>query len=69
MSAIETPDRETDYRVPALQRGLSILGMFNARERSLGMNDMAERLGVSPSAVYRIVQTLADMGYLRKVGV
>ena len=68
MTAIETPDRETDDRVPALQRGLSILAMFNARERSLGMNDMAERLGVSPSAVYRIVQTLVDMGYLRKVG-
>src|SRR3990167_4473516 len=46
MSASETPDQATDYRVPALQRGLSILGMFSARERSLGMNDMAERLGV-----------------------
>jgi DNA-binding IclR family transcriptional regulator len=68
MSAIETPDQASDYRVPALQRGLSILGMFGARERSLGMNDMAERLGVSPSAVYRIVQTLVDMGYLRKIG-
>ncbi|HEP9160435.1 TPA: IclR family transcriptional regulator [Pseudomonas aeruginosa] len=68
MTAIETPDRESDYRVPALQRGLTILGMFSSRERSLSMNDMAERLGVSPSAVYRIVQTLVDMGYLRKTG-
>ncbi|BGE66939.1 TPA: IclR family transcriptional regulator [Pseudomonas aeruginosa] len=68
MTAIETPEREADYRVPALQRGLTILGMFNARERSLSMNDMAERLAVSPSAVYRIVQTLVDMGYLRKTG-
>ena len=64
MTAIEP----TDYHVPALQRGLAILGMFNARQRTLSMQDMAERLAVSPSAVYRIVQTLVDMGYLRKVG-
>ncbi|HEJ2935022.1 IclR family transcriptional regulator [Pseudomonas aeruginosa] len=68
MTAIESPEREADYRVPALQRGLTILGMFNARERSLSMNEMAERLEVSPSAVYRIVQTLVDMGYLQKAG-
>ncbi|AOE84014.1 IclR family transcriptional regulator [Pseudomonas sp. TCU-HL1] len=68
MTTIETPERDTDYRVPALERGLTILGMFTARERSLGMNDMAERLGVSPSAVYRIVQTLVEMGYLQKAG-
>lgn len=60
--------RETDYRVPALQRGLSILQMFNARERSLGMADIAERLGVSVSAIYRIVHTLCEMDYLRKIG-
>lgn len=58
---------DSDYRVPALERGLNLLGLFNARERSLGMNDMAERLGVSPSALYRIVQTLQDMGYLNKL--
>lgn len=64
MTALES----LDYRVPALQRGLTILGMFNARQRTLSMQDMAERLEVSPSAVYRIVQTLADMGYLHKAG-
>lgn len=68
MTAIETPERDTDYRVPALQRGLTILGLFNARERVLAMTDMAERLDVSTSALYRIVQTLVDMGYLQKVG-
>jgi len=58
---------ESDYRVPALERGLNLLGLFNARQRSLGMNEMAERLGVSPSALYRIVQTLQDMGYLNRL--
>ena len=59
---------ELDYRVPALQRGLSILQMFNASERSLSSNTIAERLGVSVSAIYRILITLTDMGYLRKLG-
>jgi IclR family pca regulon transcriptional regulator len=59
---------ELDYRVPALQRGLSILQMFNANERNLSSNVIAERLGVSVSAIYRILITLTDMGYLRKLG-
>ncbi|MFR0693676.1 IclR family transcriptional regulator [Enterobacterales bacterium AE_CKDN230030158-1A_HGKHYDSX7] len=58
---------ESDYRVPALERGLNLLGLFNAQVRSLGMNEMAERLEVSPSALYRIVQTLQDMGYLNRL--
>ena len=62
------PEDELDYRVPALQRGLSILQMFNASERSLSSNAIAEHLGVSVSAIYRILVTLTDMGYLRKLG-
>lgn len=68
MTAIEPPERDADYRVPALQRGLTILGMFTARERTPSICDIAERLGVSPSAVYRIVQTLVDMDRLQKSG-
>lgn len=60
-------ERETDYRVPALQRGLTVLQMFNARDRTLGMNDIADRLGVTVSSIYRIVHTLTEMGYLRKI--
>lgn len=58
-------EKETDYSVPALQRGLSVLGLFDAHTRSLGINDIAEQLGVSNSAIYRILYTLTDMGYLK----
>lgn len=61
-------EKDIDYSVPALQRGLSVLGMFNTRTRSLSINDIAARLGVSNSAVYRILYTLTDMGYLNKLG-
>lgn len=66
MNIAETPDKDTDYSVPALARGLSVLGMFNARTRSLSIQEIAERLGVSTSAVYRILFTLTHMGYLNK---
>jgi len=57
----------TDYWVPALQRGLSVLGMFNAQTRALSINEIAARLGVSASACYRILFTLTEMGYLNKL--
>ncbi|MFK3799207.1 MULTISPECIES: IclR family transcriptional regulator [unclassified Pseudomonas] len=66
MNIIESPDKDTDYSVPALARGLSVLAMFDARTRSLSMQEIASRLGVTPSAVYRILFTLTDMGYLNK---
>lgn len=67
MTTYEEPGRDTDYMVPALQRGLCILQMFGARQRTLGSSEIAERLGVSVSAIYRILHTLSEMGYLRKL--
>ncbi|NIF22420.1 MULTISPECIES: IclR family transcriptional regulator [Pantoea] len=58
---------ENDYTVPALFRGLTILEMFNSRERILTVQDFADHLGVSTSAIYRIVTTLTEMNYLEKV--
>lgn len=59
---------EKDYTVPALYKGLRILEMFDSNCRALSQVEMAERLGVSTSSIYRIVQTLTSMGYLNKIG-
>ena len=64
---LQDDDGRNDYRVPALFRGLLILQMFNAQTRTLSMNELAEGLGVTVSAIYRIVHTLTEMGYLRKL--
>ncbi|ADZ91663.1 IclR family transcriptional regulator [Marinomonas mediterranea] len=56
-----------DYYVPALARGLQIIEMFDKENRILSTQDFAEHLGVSASSTYRIIQTLLDMGYLKKV--
>ncbi|MBG6378950.1 IclR family transcriptional regulator [Pseudomonas aeruginosa] len=67
MTAANAELPENDYWVPALQRGLRILEMFDGVQRTLGSNEIAARLGVSVSAIYRILFTLSEMGYLRKI--
>lgn len=62
-----TMSNSPEYHVPALSRGLQIIEMFNRDKRVLNTQDFAEHLGVSASSTYRIVQTLLDMGYLKKV--
>ncbi|SEF40344.1 IclR family transcriptional regulator [Oceanospirillum linum] len=59
---------ENNYIVPALQKGLQILELFDSHHRLLSQTEMAEALGVSNSSIYRIVQTLIAMGYLNKAG-
>lgn len=59
--------KSTEYHVPALFRGLQIIEMFDKDNRVLNTQDFADFLGVSASSTYRIVQTLLDMGYLKKV--
>lgn len=54
------------YLVPALVKGLQILGLFSSQERVLTVNDFAARLGVSASSIYRTVVTLSETGYLKK---
>lgn len=53
MNGIEDPTQDSDYRVPALQRGLWILQLFSSAERVLSMNDIAERLGSACPALYQ----------------
>ncbi|MBD5771827.1 IclR family transcriptional regulator [Marinomonas colpomeniae] len=59
--------KSTEYQVPALSRGLQIIEMFDKDHRVLNTQDFADHLGVSASSTYRIVQTLLDMDYLKKV--
>ena len=57
-----------DYTVPALKKGLQILEMFSVRQRVLTIGEVAERLEVSTSAIYRTIVTLTEMHYLKKAG-
>ncbi|AIO30140.1 IclR family transcriptional regulator [Burkholderia pseudomultivorans] len=58
-------DDET-YLVPALERGLRVLELFNAREPVLTPNLIAQRLGLPRTTALRLVQTLHTLGYLER---
>lgn len=55
---------DSRYFVPALARGLEILTSFSEEQPSLRLIDLARRLKLGRSSVYRLVYTLTDLGYL-----
>ena len=64
MSVAET---EVDrYTVPGLERGLRILGEFSRREPELTAPELARRLGVPRSTVFRLLVTLENMGFVER---
>jgi DNA-binding IclR family transcriptional regulator len=56
------------YFVPGLKRGLNVLEALAAAERSLGVSEIAERLSLTRSSVFRLIYTLRYMGFLEPVG-
>ncbi|PFW62369.1 IclR family transcriptional regulator, partial [Bacillus sp. AFS075960] len=58
-----TPSDDETYLVPALERGLRVLELFNAREPVLTPNAIAQRLGLPRTTALRLVQTLHTLGY------
>lgn len=56
------------YQVPALQRGLHLLGQFSRDERELTGAELSRRLGLPRASVFRILQTLEQLGFIERVG-
>jgi DNA-binding IclR family transcriptional regulator len=54
------------YTVPGLERGLRILCEFSRREPSLTAPELARRLGVPRSTVFRLLVTLEKMGFVER---
>jgi DNA-binding IclR family transcriptional regulator len=50
----------------SLERGLSILELFDAGHRTLGLAQIVEMTGMDKSAVQRFTQTLVGLRYLNK---
>ncbi len=55
---------EDRYIVPGLVRGLQVLGAFSPERKEMTLSELARELGLSRSAAFRTVYTLAQMGYL-----
>ncbi|WP_137178017.1 IclR family transcriptional regulator [Roseomonas sp. AR75] len=54
------------YFVPGLQRGLRVLEVFATNQRPLTITEIASELGLTRSAVFRLVYTLRHMGFLEE---
>lgn len=60
-------DISTDrYIVPALERGLLILTQFSRDQRSLAAAELARRLELPRSTVFRLLSTLEGMGFVER---
>lgn len=54
------------YTVPGLERGLRILCEFSRNEPVLTAPELARRLGVPRSTVFRLLVTLENMGFVER---
>lgn len=59
-------DNDDRYTVPGLERGLRILAEFSRREPVLTAPEIARRLGVPRSTVFRLLVTLEQMGFVER---
>jgi DNA-binding IclR family transcriptional regulator len=56
------------YMVPALERGLRMLGEFNRDTPVIGAPEFARRLGLPRSTVFRLLSTLETLGFVERSG-
>ena len=64
-AVIEEPFDER-YMVPGLSRGLALLQLFTREKPEQKLTEIAEGLGLSRSATYRLVYTLETDNFLRR---
>ncbi len=62
-----TPDDASDkYIVPALERGLKLLGEFGGQTRTLNAPELARRMSLPRSTVFRLLATLESLGFIER---
>ena len=59
-------DSPPRYRNQAAQRVLSVLSAFGGPEATLGVTELAQRLGMNKNMVHRALTTLATEGYVTR---
>ncbi|MBS0316512.1 MAG: IclR family transcriptional regulator [Proteobacteria bacterium] len=66
----EAPDAGDEgqdrYNVPALERGLNILGEFSRETQVLTAPELARRFKLPRSTVFRLLTTLENMGFIER---
>lgn len=68
MANTHVDDGSEKYTVPALERGLRLLGEFGRDSRTLGAPELARRLDLPRSTVFRMLSTLEGLGFIERTG-
>ena len=66
LAARGRPATDGHYRNQAAQRVLAVLSAFAGPERSLGVTELAQRLGMNKNMVHRALATLAAEGFVTR---
>src|SRR5450830_287532 len=68
MNKPEQPEEESQekYLVPGLERGLRLLCEFSRQDKTLSAPELARRLDVPRSTVFRLLTTLERMGFVER---
>ncbi|PMU08658.1 MULTISPECIES: IclR family transcriptional regulator [unclassified Pseudomonas] len=61
-------DAQDKYIVPGLERGLLLLCEFSRRNRTLTAPELARRLALPRSTIFRLLTTLETMGFVTRNG-
>lgn len=64
IEAAESGSPDERYLVPALVRGLSILGTLSSATSNPTLSEVAASLGVTRSSAYRLLYTLGHLGFV-----
>ncbi|MGI4847126.1 MAG: IclR family transcriptional regulator [Janthinobacterium lividum] len=60
----DAPDSSDRYQVPGLERGLRLLAEFDRKDRCLSAPELARRLKIPRSTVFRLLSTLERLGFV-----
>lgn len=66
--AILRPEQASRYTVPALARGLELLGYFTRDQRELTGAHLVHQTGWPRASVFRMLQTLEQAGFIERCG-
>lgn len=59
-------DKNSIYKVQALERALDILDCFSFQDRALSLTDVVHRTGLNKTTVKRLIANLSTRGYLQQ---
>jgi len=66
MAPVSPAAADDRYTVPALERGLQLLGLFDRSTRTLTPPEIARRLNLPRSTVFRLLNTLEALGFVER---